>query len=100
MQANDKEFDPDFFFCIEKLKIDLEKSFNKNESEFIKKIVAKCKGSNFNINWTSVLHYFEYEGDKLLALRKIKYHYYNIKSAPSRKKNKEKSLEPPKKSED
>jgi hypothetical protein len=76
---------------IVKIKITIGKQFSKAQSLFILQIISKCMKGKV-IRWKNVELFFESDGSNEEMLKKIKNHYYNGRSAPTRIRTKRDSI--------
>jgi hypothetical protein len=75
------------FLYFDKVFVDLKKNFSVEESAFIINKADECK-SQGKVNWAQLLTYFNYDSSVEAVLKKIRGHYYNVRSKPARKASK------------
>ena len=80
--------DVDEFLYIAKMGLSLDRRFDADESLFIMNAAEKSRGNRKTVNWDRVMNHFEFECEKDSALKKIKNHYYNKRSSPTRRETK------------
>ena len=73
----------DYFFAIDKVKIDVNKHIGAEESKFILARVNESKVKS-KVVWAKVIAHFDYGDEKARVLKKIQDHYYNRRAGPYR----------------
>lgn len=79
--------DADSFLVNDKITLKMKKKFTKIQSKLIMAAVSKCTVGKI-VKWKLVAECFESDCDKGTLIKKIKNHYYNMRSAPARIKTK------------
>ena len=67
------------------------KHFSKEDSEIIMRVVEGCYGGRKTVNWTKVYQIFGLDHYQESLMKKIKNHYYNLRSRDVRKLTKKNS---------
>lgn len=75
--------DADSFIVNDKMIVAMRKNFTKKESKFIIAIITECMVGK-TVKWRRVAEFFESDCDEETLIKKIKNHYYNVRSAPAR----------------
>lgn len=83
---------PEKIFLDQIICEDSNKHFSKEDSEMIVKVVESCCLGRKTVNWAKVSRIFNLDSNHVALMKKIKYHYYNLRSKEARKKTK-KSIE-------
>lgn len=79
-----EDIDVDLLIASDRMNVRLKKNFTKKESNYIMAITRKCSTGKKTVNWKRVAEFFESGCDQREIMKKIKNHYYNKRSAPTR----------------
>ena len=66
----------------------LNKHFSQEDSTLIVKVVESCYAGRKTVNWSKVSKIFNLDSKHEDLMKKIKYHYYNLRSKEVRKETK------------